>query len=537
MTITYTLAPNPKWYIADLVGRPLGGGYLATFRSLPPQQIKLVYEDPAGVFPWPYVIIPNVGSMGILFDENGSQGPFYWEFDSANPEETYYLEVYDANGILQWTVDDFTPPSGGGGSIITEAIDLENIIVNNIMWRNTGSTPISTSEFMVVAPGAHAGLSQTASNAGPDICFIKNNLNAIDTIAFPKFNLGSTPFMPDVTPYDYLEYTCSNAPTGEIQKCFQFPITKNIQNLGNQVATVTIWAQYRGGTGTLTLQWRQFFGDGGSPSPDVITVIDTLPLSNEWEKFVVTTTIPSALNSPPYNLGDCGNDALFLQVQMPLDVITIIDFTKPSVYLNNISPDIDYHTYDMIDGIINAPRTGYVFGSYDLIAPRGYLAMGDGTIGSSASGATNAGTYTFPLYNWLWMNVSNPSSNAWCPVTGGLGASAVVDFVANKPLALPLALGRTFAGAGTGAGLTDRILGQYLGSETISIAAMPAHNHPGSTVATTDHSPTFSPISHAMGTDVQSGTPTLALSIATQGSGEANGNISPTSFLNYFIKL
>ena len=60
MTISYQLAPVPKWYIADLVGKPLGGGYLATFSSLDNTQLNPVYEDPAGAFVWPYVTIPNV---------------------------------------------------------------------------------------------------------------------------------------------------------------------------------------------------------------------------------------------------------------------------------------------------------------------------------------------------------------------------------------------------------------------------------------------------------------------------------------------
>lgn len=531
MSISYNLAPNPKWYISDLSGRPLGGGYMATFRSLNPSQIKLVYQDQAGNFPWPYVTIPNVGSLGILFDENGSQGPFYWAFDTANPQETYYLEVYDSDGVLQWTIDNFTPPSGSGGSIITTAVDLENIVVNNVMYRNTGSTPISTSQVLRLAPGAHSGLATTSSNANPDIYFLKNNLNATDNISFPRFTLGDTSFAPDTTPYDYFQYECTNSPASETQKCVQFPITKNVQNLSNQQVTVTIWARYLSGTGTITLLFRQFFGNGGSPSADVLTTVQTFTLSNIWQKFSITTTIPSVTGK---TLGSCANDALFLQVQMPLGVPTKINFTKPSVYIGDLSPSSDYHTYDMIDAIINAPRTGYVFGSYDLVAPPGYIALDDGSIGSSGSVATQKGTDVFPLYNWLWTNVSQPSSNANCPVSGGLGANAVSDFTANKTLTLPRALGRVFSGSGTGSGLTAHALGQFGGEEahTQTIAEMPAHNHPGSTVGAEDQ---------AGGTPfVRSGPAqdhTIALNIASQGGGTPFNVIQPTSYLNYFIKL
>lgn len=522
MSISYLLAPIPKWYIADLTGRPLGGGSMFTFRSLNKTQLKFIFQDPAGVFPWP---------DPVLFDENGSQGPFYWEVDTDHPEETYYIEVYDADGVLQWTIDNFAPPGGGGGSIITTALDLENLIANNVFWRNTGVAPIATVTKFKLCPGAHAALADTPSNAGPDILFLKNNTNATDTIAFPRFPLGSTPLTGDVTPVDYLEYACTNTPSGETFKLVQFPITQGVQNLSNQEMSVTIWAKGNSGTTTLDLQWLQFFGDGAGASPSVVTTIASLSLTNAWVKYgPFSVSVPDVSGKV---LGACGNDGLFLQVQFPLGASCNIDFTKPSVYLGNISPQQDYHTYDMIDALINAPRTGYITSGFDLIAPNGYVIMNDGTIGSAASGATTfASTQTFPLYNVLWNNVSFPSSNAWCPVTGGLGASSIADFTANKPLAIPRALGRLLGSAGSGAGLTNRVLGSFLGTETISIADMPAHTHP----------PLAPGIGYTMAGAGAGGTPPGGNigSVATTGStggSAADGKMPPVTFMNWYIKL
>jgi len=537
MTISYSLAPNPKWYIADLTGLPLGGGYLATFRSLDPQQIKLVYEDPDGNFPWPYVTIPNVGSLGILLDMNGSQGPFYFEFDSANPQETYYLEVYDSNGVLQWTIDDFTPSGGSGGSVITTAINLTNLITNNVMWRNIGITPISTSTFLKLAPGAHSDLTQTPANAGPDICFIKNNTSASDTIAFPKFNLGDNTFSPDETPVDYLEYVCTGTPTGETFKYVQFPITHGVQNLTNNAVAISIWGRVRSGNASILLQFFQFFGDGGG-SLNQITPIQTLTFQNTWQKFTITTTVPDVSGT---TIGSCGNDGLFLQVQFALDAACTIDFTKPSLYLGNLTPQTDYLIYDIIDAVINSPRTGYIYSGYDLTALPGYLRMDDGTIGSAASGATsNAGLganiNTFPLYNLLWNSVSQPSSNVYASVTGGLGASAVADFSANKSMQLPLALSRAMACAGQGSGFSNYLLGGNLGLEnaTLLIANMPSHAHPGSTIPTT--------VMGTGGNIAAVGSNNGALNavpanIAAQGTATPFLIIQPTMYTNYFIKL
>jgi microcystin-dependent protein len=543
MTITYGLLPVPKWYIADLVGRPLAGGYLATFSSLDHTQLNPVFQDPAGLFPWPYVTIPNIGSQGILFDENGAQGPFYFSFDSATPAQLYYLEVYDANGVLQWTIDNFTGNTGSGGSVITTALDLENLIVNNVMWRNFGQSakPIINT-FLKIAPSAHASLPQTPSNAGADVCFIKNNISAADQLTFVKFPLGSTPLTGDITPVDYLNYECTNTPTGETQKCVQFPITHSVQNLTNQNVMVTIWAKGNSGTQTLTLQWRQFFGDGPSASPDAIHPIQTITLSNSWQKFVISDSIPSVLTAPPKVLGECGNDGLFLQVQYPLDAACSIDFTKPAVYLGNVAPAEDYHSYDMIDGIINAQRTGFVMTGFEATVPPGYIIMDDGTIGSATSGATTrANIDTFPLYNLLWNNVSN----AFAPVSTGRGVSAIADFTANKTLGLTKTLGRALGSKGLasgGAATSTWEMGENTGFQSVTLNAtqIPSLNVTGSVdvhgsvVATT---PGNTINFNASTPNTKTETFSFTATANPVGGGQPHDNMQPSTFMNFFIKL
>ncbi|MDP4145630.1 MAG: hypothetical protein Q8936_14280 [Bacillota bacterium] len=538
MTRTVSLGFNPMWYIADFTGRPLAGGFLATRRQLDPQQIKLVFKDIAGIEPWPYLFIPNNGTLtGIQFNANGSQGPFYFEFDSATAAETYRLEVYDSNGNLQWTIEDYTPGGGGGGSIITEVNNLTNQLTNNIMWRNIGASasPVGTT-FLKLALGAHAGLAQTSSNAGPDICFIKNTTAASDQLQFLNFALQGNLFTPDTMPPFYLNYT-SNGVLGETFKYVQFPITSNVQNLSDTEVTVSIWAQCTGGNTDITLQWLQFFGDGPSASTSVTTPIATQTLTGSWEKYEFTVTVPNVISvtNPAPQRGECGNDGLFLQIQYPLGAATVINFTKPSVYIGAFVPESDFEPFDYIDAKINAPRTGYIFDSYDLVAPFGYVYMNDGTIGNTGSGATSrANIDTFPLYNLLYVNVTIPSANTLCNVTGFTG-DPIADFSANRTMSIPRALGRVFSGAGLGATLTNHALGFFNGEEThtLTIAEMPAHNHPGSTFNTTlinsggGGQPT-------LGSDI---TTTKPVSVASQGGGLAHNTIQPTSYLNHFIKL
>jgi len=454
MTTSYSLAPVPKWYIADLVGLPLAGGYMATFSSLNHSQFKAVYQDIGGVFPWPYVTIPNVGSLGILFDENGAQGPFYFKFDSTVPDDLYYIEIYDADGVLQWTIDDFTGVGSGGGGTVTTALDLQNQIPNNVMYRNTGTTAFTPTTFQVLAPGANAGLALTASLAGPDICFIKNNTSATDLISFPKFTLGSGPLTGDVTPVDYLRMACTSPGSGETSKYVQFPITQGCQNLTNQDVTVTIWARCVSGNTNITLYFLQFYGDGAGASTSTRSSIQTLTLTSSWQKFSMQATVPDATGKV---LGGCGNDGLFLQVEYALDASTTVDLTKPCLFLGSISPDQEYQVYDAIDAVVDTARTGDTRTSLNSFYPFGWVPMNDGSVGDASSNATaRANVDTFPLFNLIW-NLAQPydSGSTFNPIAQlydsagtvqNYGATSVVDFVAHKQLQVPASFGHAVAG-------------------------------------------------------------------------------------------
>src|SRR5579863_7540193 len=125
-TVTYTLAPEPIWTLINTVGTVAGGGTLSTRSSQNPEVLKPVYLDPLGQEAWP---------NPIVFDLNGTAGPFYWQFDSANPTDLYYLQANDAQGNPLWNINYFTGiagiSGGGGGGTVTSFIPLHNYITNN----------------------------------------------------------------------------------------------------------------------------------------------------------------------------------------------------------------------------------------------------------------------------------------------------------------------------------------------------------------------------------------------------------------------
>jgi hypothetical protein len=470
--------------------------------------------------------------------------------DSADLSDTYYLEAYDSEDNLLWTLDNYFPPGSGGGGDTNTYVQLINYITNNQVIDHIDDTanPVNSTN-LVIAPSNHKGFTPSVINpivgtngvVGSDIRFLKNNTTAADQITFPLFDLASAPLTGDVTPVDYIRYQ-SNAVVGETYKCFQYPITQKVKNLANQAMTFRIWAKVTTTPVDLNLYVRQYFGSGTAASAEVRQLVGTMSLTTDWFHFNISLTIPDvagkSLGTPGLQTND---DALYIQLEMPLDTSCDVQFTKPSLYLGTINPNLEFESYDQIDSINLTSRTGDIKTSLLSSPPNGWVAMNDGSIGNVGSGATNrANADTFQLYKTIWDGVIN----TWAPVSTGRGATAVSDFLAGKTLTLPRSLGRALAGAGAGSGLTSRALGQWMGSEVITISAMPSHNHPGSTGSVAiGAGQQVNPAGGNASMSSLSGPTAVSVTIAPQGGGTLNtqgaasGNMQPTSFFNVFIKL
>jgi len=534
MALEYLLAGNPIWYFADTVGRPLGSGYFATYNAQNPSQLKPVFEDPAGLFSWPYVNIPNTNLQGILIDENGTSGPFYFANDVP-----YLLMTFDENGIPQWTVDNFVPPVGSGGGDIVEAFDFTNLVVNNVFWRAEINAPVSGAANVFLCPGAHSNFcNSTVPNNQPDIRFIKSNTAATDTLTFIPFTPGINALPGDITPPIYLRYSCTAiGGGGETFKYVQHPISTDLQSTSGKQAVTTIWARCNSGANAITVQYRQFFGDGGGASPSVLSAGQTFNLTTDWEQYSFTDNIPSIAGK---TLGACQNTALYLQIQYPLSQTTSIDFVKASSYLSTVGPDIEYLTNDQIDAVINAPRVGDVRVALNQFQPYGWVICNDGTIGNPSSGSTTRANFdTFALFDCIWTNVSATLApmftSAGVPVARG--ASSVDDYAANRRLSLTKVLGRALSSAGqpsTGGSGNTWPVGTAQGEEnhTLTIAEMPNHDHPGSTIGSSTDVNAGSFVQRSNINNVA-----LAVTVAPQGDGGGHNTIQPTAYFNVFLKL
>lgn len=545
MAKVFTIEPNPHWVIIDNFSKLPNGAAIYTYRSLNPSEFKPAFEDAGGTIPY---------GQPITGFGNGTMPPIFWEFDDTAPEETYYIQVWsapqDQNGVFLWDFDGLSGGGGGGGGTIITNNDVENFIINGEFYRNIGNQigAPSIPTFITLAPSAHEGIGgyENSVNDGPpspDIIFAKSNQSDSDSLTFvPVSPIGTSNLSPNPTPQIYVKYNATVGGTGQTYKYIQFPIVKGLQNLSGITVSVQIYARLVSGSTTdVTLNLRQFFGNGGAPSADVITPIGGGPIDLDlgvWKKIIITSqVIPSIVGK---TLGGCGNDALFFQIAFPLTNAINVDFILPAMYLGTVTSDFDFHTLDQVNAIVDCYRTGdtrtslndYIFG---------WVIMNDGTIGNTASGATTrANIDTFQLFDLIW-NLFQPNqslapmfTSAGVPVA--YGADSVTDFIANRRLSLTRNAGRVMAGVGTGAGLTARSIGEFTGAQVNTIASMPSHSH----------SATFNNAIAFVGSNVGGGgTPTyrqdsgtnLGINVSNTGGGAADGNMQPTVFMNVFIKL
>ena len=209
--------------------------------------------------------------------------------------------------------------------------------------------------------------------------------------------------------------------------------------------------------------------------------------------------------------------------------------------------------------------TGDVKVRYGTGSHSGWVRANGRTIGSSTSGATErANSDTQSLFEYLWGADANLS------VSGGRGASANADWVANKTIALPDWRGRAIAGLGDMGnsdngllgGLTftrgnATTLGSLLGAAKTTIAqsnlpgvnftvTIPAgqggHTHGGGLltvgVASADAGVGGLPFGFGSQAAIDSATlPAMSGTADSGGSGTAMTTVSPSLLTTLYLKL
>ena len=518
MTIAYNLAPNGRWTARESTGVSARFGKVYTWRNqtrIP----KATYQDPTG-------LVENTNPVEL--DSSGAAN-IYWADD-----EYYTIEVYAEDGQLIYTEDNYPVigTGGGGGDIIINET-FENVVLNNqfLRWGNNDFNKDATSTTVYTRLGTQEVLLDSWF-------FKRSNNNTTNVVSQQQFNVGQTQVPGN--PINYVNFQCTAVGSGaETFKAIYQPFP-SAQLFSNTEISFSIWAM-SSTSDPLNIYIEQFFGTGGSPSATVTTTVATsITLTSEWTQYTGQVTVPSVAGKV---FGSNGDDSLNLCIGLPLNVVSNSSYS--AVQLNQGNELVTLPTTTVWDQLLRNTQTtlfptfytgDYVLTLSNVFRP-GWLQCNDSTIGSSFSGASNFGNRVLPLFLTLWNNVSS----AYVPIfdsagnPSNRGVSAIADFNADKRLQLTSTLGRVLGSAGSGSGLTPRVLGQTAGAETVTLVPgnLPPHLH-----SYTNHS--ASSVSRSY--QASSGTAGAQVLNTTDGSDHGLsstpfGIMQPTLFLNCFIKL
>lgn len=184
--------------------------------------------------------------------------------------------------------------------------------------------------------------------------------------------------------------------------------------------------------------------------------------------------------------------------------------------------------------------TGDVKMTFKTVADTGWVMMNDGSIGDASSGATTrANADCSNLFILFYGNCADADvpvqTSTGAATTRAAQGTAAAAFAAHCRMVLPKALGRAFAIAGTGAGMTARALGANVGVEEHAQTVSELANH-----AHVPASGGYFTISLGGNTQTGAGSfgaDTYTASTAAYGGGSPMSLMQPTTFLNVMVCL
>jgi Phage Tail Collar Domain len=310
----YMLAPSlQQGFIDKDSGLELAFGYVIFYRDVDHSTLKPVFEvggppdDPV------YTELPNplfLSAIGTFQDPNTQQDiiPYYYPFDNQGNPDLYYIEVYNAQNVLQFTRDHYpTIPQGIGPNVQ----QLDNFLPNgqflmHLNLPNSGLIP-SANEITDIAYG-NWKFSQTPGSS------------SVNYVTFIRYNAPSNE--PDQNPRYACQVQCTMANPSDSEKQI-YNVIENVNFMQGQAATFQIAAYSTDGNNhNCNLLISKHFGAGGSPL--IIENVATFTVTPEIQNFTINFTISSNIGK---TLGPGDADSLHIEIQSPLSSISTIIYT------------------------------------------------------------------------------------------------------------------------------------------------------------------------------------------------------------------
>ena len=151
-----------------------------------------------------------------------------------------------------------------------------------------GKNKIINGDFGIWQRYSGSAITLSDGNYGPDRWRRSSNSSGTFTANRVPFTVGSAPVAGYESAY-YCQYQITS-PSGASYNTFQQPI-EDVRTLAGQVSTYSIWLQTTSGTVSVTPQFHQYFGSGGSS--DNVVNGPTWTVTTTWQRFTATFSAQS----------------------------------------------------------------------------------------------------------------------------------------------------------------------------------------------------------------------------------------------------
>lgn len=358
----YIIAPSLEQYYVDKdTGLPLANGVVTFYKDQARTVLKPIYTISGSPPNYTYVQLPNPVSLsatGTFQDANGNNIiPYYFPYDESGNIELYYITVYSAGNVLQFTREgwpNFTKPHSEnkkGSNLINYVPNGQFFLHNNIPATTTTLAGQITQPTTVIAQGGW-------SFDRPE------DSKATDFVLFPRFNVPTSNSTSN--PRYAVRISTTLASSNDLFKDLRLTF-KDVNKFANTTQTFSFTGQTNTSTNlSLTILLIKNYGTKGSPEESM--VIKTVMIQNA--PSIINQTIEFG-NNIGKNIGPNDDDYLQVVIRLPLSFIfdvTFTDFilTPGTVALTQFPQTTSTQFVYRISGHMPPPNAD----GYDLYLPR-----------------------------------------------------------------------------------------------------------------------------------------------------------------------
>lgn len=319
----YVIAPSLQEYFVDKdSGLPLSGGMVFFYQDNARSVLKDVFELSGSPPNYTYTVLPNpstLSAVGTFQDASGNDIiPYYFPFDSLGNVQLYFIEVYNSDGVLQFTREGWPNTTQGG---VTTAEDVTNFVPNGQFLLHD-NIPASTANGFIANKITQA----VTTIAQGGWTFERNTgSTATDFISFMRFGAAST--IPSGNPRYAVQISTTVAGSDTRKDlCLAFP---NVNTFASNTQPYNLYFEGQSqASNSVVVQIivRKVFGTGGSPSIPRETVVSSITLTNEIKHFNVSILFGT---NESFSIGTNDDDYVQIVLRFPptgTETVILTDF-------------------------------------------------------------------------------------------------------------------------------------------------------------------------------------------------------------------